>query len=46
MEGEHIESLKDGLAVFLSFTTFGMMHVMGFVIVPFIFPDFDEHQAS
>ena len=43
-EGDDAESLKDGLAMFISFTFFGMMPVMGFVIIPCIFPQFDDHE--
>ena len=44
VEGEGMESLKDGLAMFLSFNFFGMMPVLSFVIIPYVFPSFDEHQ--
>jgi len=41
--GDDAESLKDGLAMFLSFTTCGMLPVLGFVVVPFVAPGIDDH---
>mmetsp|Transcript_40282 Transcript_40282/g.106133 ORF Transcript_40282/g.106133 Transcript_40282/m.106133 type:complete len:262 (-) Transcript_40282:482-1267(-) len=40
---DSIESLKDGFAMFLSFTICGMLPVLGFVIVPCVAPGLDDH---
>ena len=42
-EDDNNEGLKDALAMFVSFTGFGMLPVMGFVVVPLIIPDLDDH---
>ena len=43
-EADNNESLKDATAMFVSFTVFGMLPVMGFVVVPFIIPDLNDHE--
>jgi len=40
---DNLESLKDGLAMFLAFTSFGMLPIIGFVVVPLFVPSLDDH---
>jgi len=42
-EEDHIqESMREGLIMFLSFSGFGAMPLLGYVIIPVLLPDMDE----
>uniref|UniRef100_A0A7S3AI60 Uncharacterized protein n=1 Tax=Haptolina ericina TaxID=156174 RepID=A0A7S3AI60_9EUKA len=41
-EGDHVESLKDGIVSFLSFATFGLLPVAAFGGFPAVFPSLGE----
>lgn len=42
-EDDHVqESFREGVVMFLSFAFFGAMPLLGYVIIPSLFPDLDE----
>ncbi|KAL1499167.1 hypothetical protein AB1Y20_013678 [Prymnesium parvum] len=42
-DDDNAESLKEAAAMFIAFSGFGMLPIMGFVIVPLIVPGLDDH---
>ena len=41
-ETHMVDSMKEGCVMFLSFAFFGLMPLLGYVIIPSFFPDMDE----
>ncbi|KAL3817228.1 hypothetical protein ACHAXA_009515 [Cyclostephanos tholiformis] len=43
-EKDHkIESMKEGVVMFLSFATFGSLPILGYVLIPALYPSLGEH---
>lgn len=42
-EDDNLNSLKDGLVMFASFAFFGMLPILGFALVPLVFPALTQH---
>ena len=42
-EDDNLNSLKDGLVMFASFAFFGMLPILGFALVPLVFPTLTQH---
>ena len=41
-EGHKIESMKEGVVMFCAFATFGSLPLLGYVIIPALFPTLGE----
>ena len=42
-EDDNLNSLKDGFVMFCSFAFFGMLPILGFVVVPALVPGLSDH---
>ena len=42
-DGDNLESFKDGLTMFLAFTAFGMLPIVGFVCAAALSPGLTQH---